>query len=270
MQTRTIQISDAELNYAEQGSGPGIVFVHGFPFDHRMWIAAIGELQKQSEQGFRCIAPDLRGFGKSSVSDVVSIERFAGDIDELLTALGISDPIFLCGLSMGGYVSLQFARKFPHRLAGLILCDTKTVADSQEVAANRRRTADALPSEGLAALAEGMISKVLCEETLQNQPKLVRDLREQMISHNPSGIAAAARAMADRGDSSDVLPSLECPLFVLCGDQDAISPPQEMKTIAESAPNSHFALVPKSGHLAPLENPAQWARILLEMMNSET
>lgn len=259
---KKINISGSQLAVSDQGSGDVVVFVHGFPFDHRMWQPVISRL---SVQGFRCVAPDLRGFGQSDFTEgVVSIERFAEDIAAILESLRIEEPIILCGLSMGGYISLQFAKKFPKRLKTLVLCDTKTAADSPEAAENRRRTADSLPQDGLGPLVEGMIPKVLCEKTLKEKPQLLAALKEQMLSHHPLGVAAAARGMAERRDSSDILAALDCPVWVLCGDQDAISPPAEMQAMAETAKTSRFALIADSGHLAPLENPEQWTSEFLE------
>ena len=82
------------------------------------------------------IAPDLRGFGGSQVvAGTASMEQMADDLDALLDALAIDEPVVICGLSMGGYVAFQFWRKYSSRLRGLVLCDTRAVADTPEAAA---------------------------------------------------------------------------------------------------------------------------------------
>src|SRR6185295_6950543 len=120
-----IDIPGARLNVVDVGKGPPILFVHGFPLNHAMWRFQIDEL---SHRGFRCIAPDLRGFGHSSVSEgTVTMEQFADDLAELLETMRIQDQVVFCGLSMGGYIAWQFERRYAERVKALILCDTRAV-----------------------------------------------------------------------------------------------------------------------------------------------
>ena len=117
-----IDISGATLSVNDVGQGSPILFVHGFPLDQTMWREQVAELSRD----FRCVVPDLRGFGQSTVTEgKVTMEQFADDLAELLDAMAITEPIVLCGLSMGGYIAWQFARRHAARLKGLILCDTR-------------------------------------------------------------------------------------------------------------------------------------------------
>src|SRR5438094_4929210 len=131
---KLVAIPGSTLNVEEVGQGTPILFVHGFPLDHTMWRHQIADLSSD----FRCIAPDLRGFGQSSVTaGTVTMEQFADDLAELLEALHVTEPIVFCGLSMGGYIAWQFARRHAPRLKGLILCDTRADPDAPEAAADR-------------------------------------------------------------------------------------------------------------------------------------
>ncbi|MGE3777939.1 MAG: alpha/beta fold hydrolase, partial [Pirellulaceae bacterium] len=130
---------------AQRGKGVPLLLVHGFPLDHTMWQKQLDDLS----QVCRVVAPDLRGFGRSEVTPgMVSMGQFADDLAALLDALQISEPMIFCGLSMGGYVAWQFWRRHRSRLRGLILCDTRSVADSPEAAAGRRTTADKVVAQG--------------------------------------------------------------------------------------------------------------------------
>src|SRR5437879_9784417 len=124
------------------------------------------------------IAPDLRGFGQSDVTHgTVMMEQFADDIAALLNALLITEPIVFCALSMGGYVAWQFALRHRQRLARLILCDTRAVADSPEAAAGRLKTAERVLAEGASVAAEALLPKLFAPTTYSERPQIVEATR---------------------------------------------------------------------------------------------
>ena len=133
------------------------------------------------------------------------MEQFADDLAAWLDALAIREPVVFCGLSMGGYIAFQFWRRFAARLRGLILCDTKAVADTPEGAAARQSTAERVLREGTAPVVEAMLPKLLAESTERQRPELVERLRSMIAAGNPQGIAAAARGMAERPDMTGAL-----------------------------------------------------------------
>src|SRR5688572_6167960 len=134
----TIALTHGDIAYIDRGHGIPALLVHGFPLDHTMWNAEFDALSTHA----RVIAPDLRGFGKSPLSDAdpqdgISMEQYADELAELLDALQIKDRIILAGFSMGGYIAWQFVRKYGDRLRALIQCDTRAVADTEEARAGR-------------------------------------------------------------------------------------------------------------------------------------
>lgn len=248
---RLTQAADFSMTVEDQGQGQPIVLAHAFPLDHRVWEWQIRELSAR----FRVLAPDLRGFGRTTVtSGVVTMEQMADDLAAMLDALAIEEPIVLGGLSMGGYVAFQFVRRHRQRLAGVILCDTRATADSEEVRENRLRTAERILNEGTAFLADQMLPRLCCERTFRRQPEVVEKLHRMILDQPPEGVAAAARGMACRSDSRDLLERIDCPTLVLVGQFDAISPPEEMEQMARAIPGASIVVVPDAGHMAPLEN----------------
>lgn len=247
-----IRLSNVSLNVVERGAGPPLLLVHGFPLDHSMWKYQLDGLSDIC----RVIAPDLRGFGKSDgETDVITMEQLADDLAELLDALNVDEPITFCGLSMGGYVAWQFRLRHASRLGRLILCDTRAIADSEEAARGRRLAASAVLSEGVSGFVEGMIPKLFAPQVTRDQPEIVDELRAVMLATRPTTVAAALRGMADRRDMLDVLPQIDVPTLVVCGEHDAISPADEMRAIADAMPNAAFCEVSGAGHMAPLERP---------------
>jgi pimeloyl-ACP methyl ester carboxylesterase len=132
---KRLSVRGVELHVLVRGTGLPLVFAHAFPLDHSMWSAQIERFAGQAQ----VIAPDLRGFGSSGVTPgTVTMEQMADDLAEVLDQLGVTEPIVLCGCSMGGYAAFQFARKYPGRLRGLVLCNTRFAADSPRLARGDR------------------------------------------------------------------------------------------------------------------------------------
>jgi 3-oxoadipate enol-lactonase len=248
-----VKVHEVPLNVLQRGNGTPLVLVHGYPLDHSMWRGQIDGLADRC----RLIAPDLRGFGASGVTaGTVTMEQMADDLAGLLDALKITEPIVLCGLSMGGYVAWQFALKYRARLAKLILCDTRAAADSPEAAAGRLKTAENVLADGAAPAAEALIPKLFAPETYQQQPKIVEETRQVILRTKPEGIAGALRGMAERPDVTVQLAQLDVPALLICGEHDGISPPSEMRQIASQMPHAKFVEIANAGHMAPLEQPA--------------
>jgi len=260
---RRVQLAGTELAVEDRGSGPAIVLVHGFPLDHTMWSAQLDQLSRTH----RVLAPDLRGFGQSSVTEgCVTMQQFARDLAAMLDALGITESIALGGLSMGGYVAFQFWQEFSSRLAALILCDTRANADSVQGAADRRAVADRVLREGPGALAEGMLPRLFSPATRETRPSLMDAARSTMLNNPRQGIAAAARGMAERPDMTARLAEIRCPVLVVVGADDVISPPTEMRAMATAIPGSRVAEIPQAGHMAPMEQPDAVNHAILEFL----
>ena len=156
---------------------------------------------------------------------------------------------------MGGYVAFQLVRDDPQRVRSLMLCDTRAGADTPAGAAARRETADRLVREGVAFLAEGMPSKLLSPITLQEKPGLVAAVRQMMLGHQAEGLAAASRGMGQRPDANAWLPEIRCPVLVVVGQDDTVSPPAEMAALAQAIPGAKLVEIAAAGHLSPLEQP---------------
>lgn len=262
---RNIDVSGVRYRVMDDGIGPAILFVHGFPLDHTMWAAQIEEFSKTH----RVIAPDLRGFGGTDGALYsVSMEQFADDLNELLLALQVDRPITFCGLSMGGYVGWQFALRHPHWLGRLIACDTRAAADSAEAAANRLKMADIVVKEGPGPVAVAMMPKLFAPATTQTRPAITDQVRQMVMRTNPIAIAAAHRGMAVRPDVTGQLATFRFPTLVIVGEHDLISPAAEMKTIAESLPNAKFVVIPDAGHMSPMEDPSAVNRAIREFLAS--
>jgi pimeloyl-ACP methyl ester carboxylesterase len=258
-------IHDIELSYVDRGNGDPVVLVHGFPLDHRMWDAQIAAVARR----YRAIAPDLPGFGRSGSrsNEAFTMEQFADDLAALLDARQVHTPVVMCGLSMGGYIALEFWKRHRSRLRGLVLCDTRADADSAAGAALRCQTADRVLREGPAVLIETMLPRLLTAATVAGRPEVVESLRGMMAGGDARGVAAASRGMAQRRDFTPLLAAIDCPTLVLVGGEDVISTPAEMAAIARDIPGARLVEIAGAGHLSPLEQPVAVSAALMQFLD---
>ncbi|MCA9070234.1 MAG: alpha/beta fold hydrolase, partial [Planctomycetaceae bacterium] len=209
---QTLDISGAQLKVLDQGQGPVVVFVHGFPLTHAMWQPQIEALAAD----YRIIAPDLRGFGESSATrGTVTMRQFADDLAGILDALNITEPVTFCGLSMGGYIGWQFVQNYPDRLKSLVCCDTKASADSDEAIQNRHKLAASVLKHGVGVLAQAMPEKLFAKPTLDQQDDIVEQCKQMMLAADPEGTAAALRGMAERPNMTPLLATIQVPTLVI-------------------------------------------------------
>jgi pimeloyl-ACP methyl ester carboxylesterase len=259
-------INGVQLHYTEQGPATGpaaaskspVVLLHGFPLDSRMWEAQLSAL---AGAGRRVIAPDLRGFGKSRSDAPFTIESLADDLHALLGAVGAL-PCVLAGLSMGGYVALAYAKKYPSDLRGLVLVDTKAEADTAEGKQGRAKMIDLVRKEGSKAVADQMMPKMLAKDAADQRPQMAQALRQMMEACPPRTIENALAAMRDRPDRSGELSSIKVPTLVVVGDGDAITPPAVAQSMAEKIPGAQLVTIRGAGHMSPMEQPEQVNRAM--------
>lgn len=228
-----------------------LLLIHGFPLDHRMWMAQMVALAAQ----VHVIAPDLRGFGRSAAaaSDPLTMDQHADDLAALLDALGIERAI-VGGLSMGGYIAFAFWRRHRARVAALILADTRAEPDAPQARANRDAAAQKVRQAGMAALADEMLPRLLAPANLAN-PRLAERLRALILAQPAETVIAALAGLRDRPDSRPTLPTINVPTLVLVGEQDALTPPADAAAMAAALPDARLVVIPSAGHMSPMENP---------------
>jgi len=238
-----VNINGIELAYTSQGKGRPLVLLHGFPLDHHIWDEIIPLL----ENTFDLIVPDLRGFGESTTFDTpYTMDDFASDIAGLLDHLGIQKAA-IAGHSMGGYVSLAFARLFPDRVTGLTLVASQTLADPPDRKEGRYRSAEDVKQNGIGGIVEAMTTKFTSDERLQEFS------RKTMERQKPTAYIGALKAMAERTDSTSLLTSAKYPIVLIHGNSDALIPIDRAHEIKSLIPSAHFVELNNAGHIPMLE-----------------
>lgn len=245
-----------------RGAGTPLVLVHGFPLDRRIWAGQVRGLADVA----RVIAPDLPGFGETPAArGSLSMDDYAAHVAGLLDALGVERAV-VGGVSMGGYVAMAFHRRFPKRLLGLVLADTRAGADSPDGRKARDAAAATARAQGTGAVAAQMIDKMLTPETARANPALRGSLLDLMSSQPADGVVAALAAMRDRPDSAPSNARIAAPTLVVCGAADTLIPPAESEAIRDSVPGSRLATIAGAGHLPNYEQPDAFNRAVREFL----
>lgn len=263
------QINNIVLAYDDHGIGLPVIFLHAFPLNRQMWAGEIQALLQ--DQRYRLIALDWRGFGESEVASspvkpvISTMVMLADDVAGLMDALGIQQAV-LCGLSMGGYAAFAFARKYPERLSGLILADTRPGSDTPDARANRENVARLAESQGPGAIADLQLPRLLSDYTRQHHPEVEARVRQLIDTATPQGIAAASRGMAARADATDLLAHISCPTLVIVGEEDALTPPSTARNYAAQIPGAQLVVIPHAGHLSNLEQPQAFIQAIRQFL----
>jgi pimeloyl-ACP methyl ester carboxylesterase len=268
VQINVAQLPTRAVRYLEAGSGKrAIVFLHAFPLSADQWMPQLARVP----QGWRAIAPDLRGFRGMGPAfepagiEGVTVDDYATDVLALMSHADV-DRAVVCGSSMGGYVALALHRLAPERLRGLILANSRATADSDVARAGRDAMRDLALHEGAAGIARVMLPKLLGATTTSEQPDLVQAVRDLIAMNAPEVIAAAVGALKSRPDATPQLPAITRPVLVIGGEEDVITPPPEQQATAAAIAGSTCVILPRVGHLSNLENPAAFNAVVTEFL----
>lgn len=242
-----IQVNNITLSYERFGSGGPLVLIHGYPLDHTIWNDVIPLLKND----FDLILPDLRGFGQSTtVETPYAMSDMADDLAGLLDHLKI-EKAMLAGHSMGGYVALAFAKKYPQRVSGLGLIASQAAADSPEGKDRRYRTAADVAQKGIGVVVEAMTPKLSADVRVQ---AFVRALMEKQT---PSAVMGALKAMAEREDLISHLSTVIFPVTLIHGNVDALIPIDRAKEMKAVLPSAKLVELQGAGHMPMMEFPTE-------------
>jgi pimeloyl-ACP methyl ester carboxylesterase len=258
-----IALPDTSLAVRSRGSGLPLVLLHAFPLDGRMW-----EAQEPLAERVRLIVPDLRGFGGSRGPGPTSIAQLADDVVALFDALHVQEPAVVCGCSMGGYVAQHVAHRHPGRVRAVVLVDTKLEADTPEARSTRADLAGQVQRLGQEVVAAAMVPRLLAplDATQPRRHEVEAALRTMIHSQPVETIVAALEALAARPDMTDAMRHMAAPTLLITGAEDAITPPDCLQRAEAIMPAARMLVVPRAGHMVPLESPEIFNAAVLEFL----
>jgi 3-oxoadipate enol-lactonase len=258
----------AGLFYTVQGDGPAVVLLHPTPCNHRFWLGAANSLAAK----YRVILPDLRGHGQSEIGDgPITIERIGTDLVRLLDVLGIQRALF-AGCSIGGYTLYEIWRKAATRVQALAFCCARPQADTEAGRLQRGELIAKIRERGTGEFIEAQLEKLIGPTAHRRHPERVAEAREMMQMVSPAAAIAIQQGLAARPDSVETAKGIRVPAFVLAGGEDPVSPPADMKLLAETIRNggygAEYTEIRDAGHFAPWEQPELVGRLLRRFFDS--
>ena len=256
---RQERIGDVRIAFDDQGAGAAVVMLHPFPFDGRIWA---DNIQPVINAGYRVITLDYPGFGDSPAPpSILSIEQIGDLAAELFEALKI-ETAALVGLSMGGYVALALAHRFPARIWALVLADTRADADGPEARQGRAAALNTIAEKGVGAYLRQSLPRLVSPHA---SPPLLEGLF-RLAERREHTLTTAIAALRDRPDRTHELTRIACPTLVLVGAEDQVSPPGKMCEIAGAISGARFTEIARAGHLSNIEAPADFNRAVIDFL----
>ena len=253
----------AELSYELDGrdGAPVIVFTGSLGTDLTMWQPQSGRLSER----FRTLRYDIRGHGTSEVpSGPYSMADLGADLIALLDRLGI-ERASLCGLSIGGMISMWMAAHAPERVERLVLCCTSAQLGPPETWTDRASTVRA---GGVEAVADAVLGRWFTAGFAAAEPAVMARMRGILTATPPEGYAGCCEAIAEM-DLTPELPSIAAPTLVMAGEEDPATPTEHGRRIAELIPGARFETVSPAAHLATVERPDLTTAMILRFLSNE-
>ena len=253
----------AELNYELEGpeDAPVVAFTGSLGTDITMWRPQTDRLRER----FRTLRYEIRGHGASAVpSGPYSMDELGSDLVALLDRLGI-ERAFLCGLSIGGMISMWTAAQAPERIERLVLCCTSARLGPPESWHERAATVRA---SGVEAVSDAVLGRWFTPAFREAHPEVIEDMRGQLNATPREGYAGCCEAIAAMDLTGD-LPSITAPTLVLAGEHDPSTPPEHGRRIAGLIPGARFEVVSPAAHLTTIERPDLTTAMILRFLSDE-
>jgi pimeloyl-ACP methyl ester carboxylesterase len=278
---KTLDFQRRKIFYRVIGEGPLVMLIHGVPFDGNLWWPLLtlpkGENNTQpslSENSsivgkFKFIIPDLPGSGASEMIDDMSMEGMAEVIKYIIDAESSkASGVILVGHSMGGYISLAFAEKYPDYVAGLVLFHSTAYADSEERKATRKKAIESIKSNGAQDFLKTMMPNLFSPGSREEIGDTIDQFVEQTNNFSGAALVSYYNAMMQRPDRTSVLKNLKIPMLIIAGKYDNAAPLNDLLKLCHLPEISYFHILSESGHMGMIEEVEKSKQILNDYLTN--
>ncbi len=260
---KSIPYNNSSIYYRVEGNGVPVILIHGFAEDGAIW----NDLAERLKDKFKLIIPDLPGSGKSTLmnsepalpagrSSIVdggwSIELFAESIYKIIQQESVSSLIMI-GHSMGGYITLAFAEKYPHLLSAFGLFHSTSYPDSEEKKEARRKSITFIRQHGAAKFIEQSTPNLFSENFKKKHPDIVQEQVALYTNFSASVLVQYYEAMIERPDRTEIVKKFKGPILFIMGKHDTAIPLEHSLQQCHLPNLSYTLILENSGHMGMLE-----------------
>ena len=263
-----IQLNNTKLFYIKEGEGKEvIVFSHGLLWSHKMFQAQVDVLKKQ----YTVIAYDHRGQGQSEVSpETYDMDLLTQDALELIDKVACQAVHFV-GLSMGGFVGMRLAARYPDKVKSLILLETSANPEPVENLPKYKFLNGIVKYVGVVSFVAKKVMPIMFAQSWLENPKN-KDAYNYWIKElqsNKKSITKSVEAVIYRKGVEEEIRSIKSPTMVVVGDEDVATKPEKAKFIQMSIPNAVLHMIPGAGHSSCIEKPDEVTKLISEWLTEQ-
>jgi pimeloyl-ACP methyl ester carboxylesterase len=270
MQENWLMTKELKIYYRKIGKGPSVILIHGFAEDGQIWDNQIDELKNE----FQLLIPDLPGSGKSTPNDSTSprkslptnMEGYADIIKNILDKEALSSCTMM-GHSMGGYITLAFAKKYPNLLKGFGLVHSTAYPDTEEKKLLRQKSIQFIEKNGVSPFLKQSTPNLFSDFSKANHPSLVEKIIAQYDNFNPQNLVSYYEAMMARPDRSDTLKQFPKPVLFIIGENDQAVPLKQSLELCYLPKMAYITILENTGHMGMLESPDKTNLTLKTFLN---
>ncbi len=254
---KTINHKGRPIFYRNLGEGNPVMLLHGFAEDGEIWNSQVACLQET----YRLIIPDLPGCGRSEFSDDISMETMSEAVYAIVTEEKIADVIMI-GHSMGGYITLAFAEKFPDKVKAFGLFHSTAYADSVDKKTTRLKNISFINDHGAHKFLKQSVPGLFSKHFNDTQPETVEQIIDRYKAYDPRSLAAYQQAMMQRTDKTSLLKNSTKPVLFVIGKHDNAVPFNDSLQLCHLPALSYIHILEESGHMGMLEETQKSNRAL--------
>ena len=265
METRSFEFDNRQMGYVKTGAGPAVILLHGFGEDHYIFNSTVAILEKT----YTVYAPDLLGTGMSPINTFpsnFSIEYLADSIAALLQHEKIENCTLL-GHSMGGYITVAFAKKYPQYLKGFGLLHSTALPDTPIKIENRLRGITFIQKFGAASFLETTAPNLFGSFTQKNHPQIITDFIQSIPAFTNEALTCYYQAMMARPDVTSFLEATQLPVLFILGDQDMPVALEDTLPQTKMPKRAYLYVLENCGHMGMLEQPINFNKAVLDFLD---
>jgi pimeloyl-ACP methyl ester carboxylesterase len=258
---KTAAYNGKNLSYQISGTGPVVVLVHGFGEDGTVWKNQADFLSSS----FCVIVPHLPGSSTSELIDDMSMESMSETIYFILMQEVIKKCTMI-GHSMGGYITLAFAEKYPSLLEAYGLFHSTAFADTEEKKKNRKEGIQKIKDSGAAEFLKNFIPNLYGSSAQTTHSSIIQDHIKNVSYFSEAALISYYQSMMERPDRTGILKQNKMPLLFVLGRKDAIIPIENALKLATIPDIVYIHVLENSGHMGMIEEPEKTNNIIYKFL----